>query len=57
MAKKNQRQQNPSKPKEFHVTPFGALKGVVNLLGQAALERVQTPQPPQVAGGGLGPRR
>lgn len=28
MAKKNQRQQNPSKPKEFHVTPFGALKGV-----------------------------
>lgn len=27
MAKK-QRQQQPPKPKEFHVTPFGALKGV-----------------------------
>ena len=30
MAKKKQ-QQNPSKPKEFHVTPFGALKGVAVL--------------------------
>lgn len=29
MAKKNQRQPNPPKPKEFHVTPFGNLKGVV----------------------------
>lgn len=28
MAKKNQRNQNPPKPKEFHVTPFGALKGI-----------------------------
>lgn len=28
MAKKTQRQQNPPKPKEFHVSPFGALKGV-----------------------------
>ena len=28
MAKKNQRQQNPAKPKEFHVTPFGSLKGM-----------------------------
>ncbi len=28
MAKKNQRQQNPPKPKEFHVTPFGSLKGI-----------------------------
>lgn len=28
MAKKNQRQQNPPKPKEFHVSPFGALKGI-----------------------------
>lgn len=28
MAKKNQRHQNPSKPKEFHVTPFGVLKGI-----------------------------
>jgi DNA-nicking Smr family endonuclease len=28
VAKKNQRQQNPPKPKEFHVSPFGALKGV-----------------------------
>lgn len=28
MSKKNQRQQNPPKPKEFHVTPFGALKGI-----------------------------
>ncbi len=28
MAKKNQRRQNPSKPKEFHVSPFGSLKGI-----------------------------
>ena len=28
MAKKKQQNQNPSKPKEFHVTPFGALKGI-----------------------------
>lgn len=28
MAKKKQRHQNPPKPKEFHATPFGALKGV-----------------------------
>ncbi len=28
MAKKKQQQQNPPKPKEFHVTPFGALKGI-----------------------------
>lgn len=28
MAKKNQRNQNPPKLKEFHVTPFGALKGI-----------------------------
>lgn len=28
MAKKNQRHPNPPKPKEFHVTPFGALKGI-----------------------------
>ncbi len=28
MAKKSQRHQNPPKPKEFHVTPFGALKGI-----------------------------
>lgn len=28
MAKKNQRHQNPPKPKEFHVTPFGALRGI-----------------------------
>jgi DNA-nicking Smr family endonuclease len=28
VAKKNQRQQNPPKEKEFHVTPFGALKGI-----------------------------
>lgn len=28
MAKKNRRHQNPPKPKEFHVTPFGALKGI-----------------------------
>ena len=28
MAKKNQQHQNPPKPKEFHVTPFGALKGL-----------------------------
>ncbi len=28
MAKKKERNQTPAKPKEFHVTPFGALKGV-----------------------------
>lgn len=28
MAKKKQHNQNPPKPKEFHVTPFGALKGI-----------------------------
>lgn len=28
MARKNQRHQNPPKPKEFHVSPFGALKGI-----------------------------
>jgi DNA-nicking Smr family endonuclease len=28
VAKKSQRHQNPPKPKEFHVTPFGALKGI-----------------------------
>lgn len=28
MAKKKQHQQNPPKAKEFHVTPFGALKGI-----------------------------
>lgn len=41
MAKKNQRQQNPPKPKEFHVTPFGALKGVT----VSAAEPVQPLQP------------
>lgn len=41
MAKKNQRQQNPPKPKEFHVTPFGALKGVA----VSAAEPVQPLQP------------
>ena len=28
MAKKGRHKQNPPKPKEFHVTPFGVLKGV-----------------------------
>ena len=28
MAKKKQQQQNTPKPKEFHVSPFGALKGL-----------------------------
>jgi DNA-nicking Smr family endonuclease len=28
VAKKSHRHQNPPKPKEFHVTPFGALKGI-----------------------------
>lgn len=28
MAKKKQHHQNPPKPKEFHVSPFGALKGI-----------------------------
>ncbi len=41
MAKK-QRQQQPPKPKEFHVTPFGALKGV-------AVTEAGTEQPPQPA--------
>lgn len=29
MAKKNQRHSNPTKPKEFHATPFGDLKGII----------------------------
>ena len=29
MAKNNHRKPNPPKPKEFHVTPFGNMKGVV----------------------------
>lgn len=40
MAKK-QRQQHTPKPKEFHVTPFGALKGVA----VSDAEPVQPPQP------------
>jgi DNA-nicking Smr family endonuclease len=28
VAKKNRQHQNPPKPKEFHVTPFGTLKGL-----------------------------
>ncbi len=39
MAKKL-RQQHIPKPKEFHVTPFGALKGV-------AVSEIEPPQPPQ----------
>ena len=31
MAKKKQQIQNPPKPKTFHVSPFGALKGVAVL--------------------------
>lgn len=39
MAKKKQRQQNQPKPKEFQVTPFGALKGVA----VSAAEPVKAP--------------
>jgi DNA-nicking Smr family endonuclease len=40
VAKKNQRHQNPPKPKEFHVTPFGVLKGV-------AVSDAEPAEPPQ----------
>lgn len=36
MAKKKQQSQPPPKPKEFHVTPFGALKGVAVLEAETA---------------------
>jgi len=36
VAKKNQRHQNSPKPKEFHVTPFGALKGIAVPQGEPA---------------------
>lgn len=36
MAKKSQRQQNPPKPKEFQVTPFGKLKGLAVPEAEAA---------------------
>lgn len=42
MAKKKQRQQNQPKPKEFQVTPFGALKGVAVAAAEAA-EPVKAP--------------
>jgi DNA-nicking Smr family endonuclease len=41
VAKKNQKNQNPPKPKEFHVTAFGALKG----LAVAETEPAQPIQP------------
>jgi DNA-nicking Smr family endonuclease len=40
VAKKNQRQQNPPKEKEFSVSPFGSLKGI-------AVQEVQPVQPVQ----------
>lgn len=42
MAKKNQRHQNPPKPKEFHVAPFGVLKGIAVV----EAEPVQPVKPP-----------
>lgn len=42
MAKKKQRQQNPPKPKEFHVSPFGTLKGL-------AVPATETAEPIQPA--------
>lgn len=36
MARKNQRKQNPPKPKEFHATPFCALKGIAVSKAEAA---------------------
>ncbi|MDD2580533.1 MAG: Smr/MutS family protein [Desulfuromonadaceae bacterium] len=42
MAKKKQRQQNKPKPKEFQVTPFGALKGIAVSAAEAA-EPVKAP--------------
>ena len=42
MAKKRQRDQKPPKEKEFHSTPFGALKGV------AVLEAAPVKAPPSV---------
>ncbi len=38
MSKKNQQQHNPPRPKEFHVTPFGSLKGI-------AVSEPKSPEP------------
>lgn len=43
MAKKNQRHQNPPKAKEFHVSPFGVLKGI-------AVPEVEPAEPKPSAG-------
>lgn len=41
MAHKKQRHENPPKPKEFHASPFGSLKGIA----VAEPEPVRLPQP------------
>ncbi|HIJ87573.1 MAG TPA: DNA mismatch repair protein MutS [Desulfuromonadales bacterium] len=46
MAKK-QRQQHPPKPKEFHTTPFGALKGVGVAVSEVVPAQPLHPLPPQ----------
>lgn len=47
MAKKNHRQHNPPKPKEFHVSPFGFLKGIA-VAETARVEQPVSPAPPAV---------
>jgi DNA-nicking Smr family endonuclease len=54
VAKKNQRPQNPPKEKEFHVSPFGALKGVA-VQEAIPVQPVQAPakKPEESADGGM----
>lgn len=54
MAKKNHRHPNPPRPKEFHVTPFGALKGIaVPQAEPAEPVRPAVQKAPEGAGNGL----
>ena len=54
MAKRNQRHQNPPKPKEFHVTPFGTLKGITVPEAEPAEQiRPAVKKTPEAADNGL----
>jgi DNA-nicking Smr family endonuclease len=55
VAKKKQQHQNPPKPKEFHVTPFGTLKGMaVSEVPPAEPIKPAAGKTPEVADDGLG---
>lgn len=51
MAKKRQREQNPPKPKQFHATPFSALKGVAVVEAAKPAESA-APKPAEAADNG-----